>query len=342
MGLKPAGRFNEYARQFFGFQDDEALGRSVVGTIVPEMDSEGRDLRELVREVMAHPDLYAINENENMCKDGRRVWVHWANKPVRDEEGNVVEILCVGTDITSRREMEAEAIRYQQRLRDLAERLATVEEEDRWRISRYIHDTIVQNLSLSGIHLGSMVKPLDEADLDDESDKLRRVQALLDQAIEECRMVMYDLTPALLYELGLIPALHDLARQLEEKHGTQIVVEDDGRDQPLSPQLRGFVFESVRELIMNALKHAGPCELSVFAGCLDGALTIRVVDNGKGFDAARTTAHNDRHGGFGLFNIHQRLEGMGGRLDIESAPGKGTSATISIPMSAPGFQPPTC
>ncbi len=327
--------FNEHAQQFFGFSDDEVLGRNVVGTIVPETDSEGRDLREMVREVTAHLDLHANNENENICKDGRRVWVHWANKAVRDEEENIIEILCVGTDITRRREVEAEILRDQQRLRDLAERLATVEEEERWRISRYIHDVIVQNLSLSSIHLGSI---LDSASLEDESTKLHKVRAMIEQSIEECRMLMSDLTPSLLYEMGLVPALHDLAQQLAEKHEAQIVIEDDGRDQPMSHPLRGFLFASARELIMNALKHAGPCEIRAITGCSDNDLTIRVTDNGKGFDAPRSTAHPDRHGGFGLFNIHQRVEGMGGRLDIESAPGQGTSTTIRIPLTAPGFQ----
>ena len=248
----------------------------------------------------------------------------------------VTEILCVGTDITRRREMEAEARRYQQRLRDLAERLAVSEEEDRWRISRYIHDTVIQNLSLSNIRLGAMLQSLCDANRKDDTDKLGQIRGLLSEAIDECRMVMSDLTPALLYELGLIPALNDLAQRLEAKHGARVVVEADGRETPVANALRGLLFESARELIVNALKHAGPCEIRVAVGCDEHDLILRVSDNGKGFVASGVAKPADRQGGFGLLNLRQRVTGLGGRLEIVSTPGHGTTATIHVPMGATG------
>jgi PAS domain S-box-containing protein len=326
--------FNEYAQKFFGYTEAEVLGKNVVGTIVPEVDSEGHDLRTMVRDFSAQPEANGSNENENMCKDGRRVWVHWANKAIRDRDGNVTEFLSVGTDITERKQMQAQAVRYQHRLRELAKRLASVEEQDRWRISRFIHDTIVQNLALAHIRLGALAKPLAGAELTEAMQKIDAIRALLDEAIDQCRMAMSDLTPALLYELGLIPALNGFARNLQEKHGTQVTIEDDGQELSLPPELRGLLFESVRELVMNALKHAGPCEIRVFSSCRDGILTIRVTDNGKGFDPSSEEPAVGSHGGFGTFSIRQRIEGLGGELEIESAPGKGTTATIRLPMES--------
>jgi signal transduction histidine kinase len=260
--------------------------------------------------------------------------VHWANKAIRDRDGNVTEFLSVGTDITERKQMQAQAVRYQHRLRELAKRLASVEEQDRWRISRFIHDTIVQNLALAHIRLGALAKPLAGAELTEAMQKIDAIRALLDEAIDQCRMAMSDLTPALLYELGLIPALNGFARNLQEKHGTQVTIEDDGQELSLPPELRGLLFESVRELVMNALKHAGPCEIRVFSSCRDGILTIRVTDNGKGFDPSSEEPAVGSHGGFGTFSIRQRIEGLGGELEIESAPGKGTTATIRLPMES--------
>ena len=328
--------FNEYAQTFFGFEAGDVVGRNVLGTIAAEVDSEGRDMRAMLQAIMMHPEQHGSNESENVCKDGRRVWVHWANRAVRDDQGQVVEILCVGTDITRRRAMEAETRVYQQRLRELAKRLATAEEADRWRISRYIHDTIIQNLSLSIIRLGSIAKPLADARRGDEVVKLGQIRGLIEQSIGECRMVMSDLTPALLYELGLIPALNDLAQQLETKHRARLVVKGDGQEPFLSPALRGLLFQSVRELVMNALKHAGPCEISVTVSQRENDLVVQVADDGAGFDPSRAGASRDRKGGFGLFSIRQRLEGLGGRLEIDSTPGKGTTATIDVPVGERG------
>ncbi|MDD5704588.1 MAG: PAS domain S-box protein [Kiritimatiellae bacterium] len=323
--------FNEYAQAFFGYTSQEILGRNVIGTIAPGIDSEGRDLKALLLDVAAHPEQHASSENENVCRDGRRVWIHWSNRAIRDDRGAVVEILCVGTDITVRRNMEAEALRYQQRLRALAERLATAEEEERWRISRYIHDTIVQELSLSNIRLGAMEQSLVDARLDGEADRLRQVRKLLEHANDECRMVMANLTPALLYELGLMPALNDLARRLTAKHGVRIRVEFDGQEHTMSNPLRGMLFESSRELIMNALKHAGPCEIRVSLKSGDEGLQMLVADTGRGFDQTVGSKPAGHQGGFGLFSIRQRLEGLGGHLSITSTPGQGTTATISMP-----------
>jgi len=100
--------FNEFAQKFFGYTEQQILGKKVVGTIINKRDSSGRNINELIRDIKQHPELYATYENENICKDGRRVWVYWANKAIHDEQRNITEILCVGHDITDRKLMENE------------------------------------------------------------------------------------------------------------------------------------------------------------------------------------------------------------------------------------------
>ncbi|MDJ0808995.1 MAG: diguanylate cyclase [Desulfobacterales bacterium] len=99
---------NSYGLFFFGYRAEEIHGRSVVGTIVPETESTTqRDLKDLMQAIQQDPDHFRTNENENIKKDGSRVWVYWNNRPIRDNQGQIVEILSVGTDITERRNMEA-------------------------------------------------------------------------------------------------------------------------------------------------------------------------------------------------------------------------------------------
>jgi PAS domain S-box-containing protein len=107
---------NEYGQRFFGYTAGEIIGRHVVGTIVPPAESDGRDLRQLMDRICADPKAFERNVNENMCRDGRRVWIEWNNRIVWDPQGRVAEILSVGTDITDRKVREHEIERLHARL----------------------------------------------------------------------------------------------------------------------------------------------------------------------------------------------------------------------------------
>jgi PAS domain S-box-containing protein len=117
--------FNEFAQTFFGYTEDEILGRNVVGTIVPEKESTGRNLKWMIEDIANHPDLYVNNVNENVRRDGSVVWVAWTNKPVLDDSGKVSEVLCIGNDITEQRRAEEEREHLQERLHR-AERMEAV------------------------------------------------------------------------------------------------------------------------------------------------------------------------------------------------------------------------
>ncbi len=98
--------FNEFARKFFGYSEKEIIGVNVVGTIVPSIDSAGNDLAAMIADIGKHAEQYVNNENENILRNGMRVWVAWTNKPIFDEKGNITEILCIGNDITERKRAE--------------------------------------------------------------------------------------------------------------------------------------------------------------------------------------------------------------------------------------------
>jgi two-component system sensor histidine kinase/response regulator len=97
---------NDYGQRLFGFKLEEIIGCNVVGTIVPQTESSGRNLQQLMRDICQNPDNYLFNENENICKNTQRVWIAWANKPIFDEQGNLREILSIGTDITAQKQAQ--------------------------------------------------------------------------------------------------------------------------------------------------------------------------------------------------------------------------------------------
>ncbi|MDZ8187402.1 MAG: PAS domain S-box protein [Nostoc sp. ChiSLP02] len=112
---------NDFGQRLFGFDLDEITGRNVVGTIVPETETSGRDLQALMVDICENPEKYIFNENENLCKNGDRVWIVWANKPILDEQGNLIEILSVGTDATERKRTQAALQESELKFRSIVE-----------------------------------------------------------------------------------------------------------------------------------------------------------------------------------------------------------------------------
>ncbi|CAB1056839.1 multi-sensor hybrid histidine kinase [Olavius sp. associated proteobacterium Delta 1] len=107
--MDTAGRvifFNQYAQDFFGYSEADILGKNVIGTIVPQIDRAGFDLRQMIEDIGTHPERYASNENENIRRNGERVRVTWMNKAIYDDESRVSEILCVGIDVTQKWQLE--------------------------------------------------------------------------------------------------------------------------------------------------------------------------------------------------------------------------------------------
>ena len=120
----PRGRitfFNDFAQKFFGFSEEEIIGRNILGNIVPETDSSGRDLKAMVAEMLQNPENFNFNENENIKRNGERVWIAWRNRAILNEDGELVEILSVGIDISDRKRAEEDRIRLETAINSAAE-----------------------------------------------------------------------------------------------------------------------------------------------------------------------------------------------------------------------------
>jgi signal transduction histidine kinase len=161
---------------------------------------------------------------------------------------------------------------------------------------------------------------------------------LLEQAITDARGLIFELSPPILYDLGLKEALGWLAEDLQKRHGIKVEVSDDGADKRLDDAAKGVVFRAVRELLMNVLKHAQSPAAKVSLRSADGHYLIDVEDGGIGFELD-SAKEPPGHQGFGLFSVRQQITGLGGKLMIESTPGRGTLASVRIPMRASSLPP---
>lgn len=214
----------------------------------------------------------------------------------------------------------------------ISSELFLVEERERQQLAADLHDDVGQLLPLATIRLDALTGGA-PAELAEPLAELRRV---LDRALEATRSVTFQLSPPPLRDLGLVPAIQWLAETTADLHGLQVIVEGEGEFQ-LPESVRLLVFRCVRELLVNVTRHARATKARVRFARADHALSISVADDGVGFTPL-TSGVPSRSGRFGLFSVRERLSYLGGRLEIRSAPGKGATVTLSVPLETKGTE----
>jgi signal transduction histidine kinase len=153
------------------------------------------------------------------------------------------------------------------------------------------------------------------------------------EAIKNIRSIMSNLSSPTLNELGLSAAIADwLKENIGDRYGLQTCFEDDGEPKPLSADTSAIAFRSVRELLMNVIKHASASRVTVSMQKAENTVKIVIADDGVGMPASTEREHKSDVGGFGLFSIMERMNDLGGSLSIESPPGQGVRATLTIPL----------
>ncbi len=313
--------FNRFAETFFGFAREEIVGRSVLGTIVPLEESSGRDLRKLVRHICRHPEKHVNNENENMRRDGSRVWVAWSNRPVRDAEGNVVEVMCVGNDITKRVEAEQQLHRDQRALRGMLQS----QERERKLIAYEIHDGLAQLLAGAAMQL-DLARPTAGRAPEGTPAPLATAQQLIGQSVAEARRLIRGLRPPELEESGVAAAVEQLARETAARGRIEVDLRIDGRLGRLDPLVENAVFRIVQESLTNAERYSQSGQVRLRLKACGDRLRIDVRDWGQGFDVKAVGRES-----FGLRGMRERARVLGGTASIRSAVGKGTHIAVDLP-----------
>lgn len=261
--------------------------------------------------------------------DGRQIVFQSTKGPLFDKEGNVTGIFGVCRNITELVEVEDALIFNQEQLRALAIELSVVEERERRRIATELHDEIGQNLALVKIKLHDL--HLNCKISSNCGKSVKYITDLMERTIQEVRTLTFQISPPLLYEVGFEAAVEWLAEQFEEKHALQVVICNQSAPLRLGEELSSTLYHVVRELLVNVVKHAQAKKVSVALKTFDNRIHISVFDDGNGFPKGGTP-EREKLGGFGLFNIRQRIQHLGGELEIESASGSGTRVTVAVPL----------
>ena len=211
----------------------------------------------------------------------------------------------------------------------LASELTRAEQRERQRLAKVLHDHLQQllvsakmSLEAFGMRAGGADNPL-----------IERGQRCLEEAVDVCRSLTVELSPPILHEGGLAGGLEWLARWMQDTHGLTVELAIDPRVDPLREDVRTVVFGAARELLFNVVKHAKVPRAALELSCPgERELCVTVTDEGDGFDPQSVlTRPGAPDTGFGLVEIRERLALMGGRLEVESAPGRGARLTIVMP-----------
>lgn len=365
---------NKYGQRFFGYAEEEILGRHVVGTIVPETDHAGRDLTRLIDQICADPEAFEQNVNENMRRNGERVWIAWTNRILWDAQGQVSEILSIGTNITELKRAE-EAIRelnvglerrVEERTAELAIAKERAEAADRLKsaflanMSHELRTPLNSIIGFTGILLQGLAGPLADEQrkqLEMVRNSGRHLLALINDVLDiskieaeqlQVNVQSFNLSDSIAKVAGIV-------RPLAEKKGLCLRLQ-------IAPDLDTWESDPrrVEQILLNLLNNAVKF---TDAGCITlkaaiknaqdstrrGAVEISVEDTGIGIRAEDMdklflpfrqidSGISRQHEGTGLgLAICRRLAALlGGDISITSNWGKGSVFTVTLP--AKGFE----
>ena len=286
-------------------------------------------------------DVFFIRENfignEILClnKNGEKVWMTISGFPILDSTNNFAGYIGVNHDITRRKLAEdanrahlAKINEYQKKLKTLNYQLTIAEEKERRKIAEYLHDGLGQTISIAAIKISSIARkeltPATNRTLEESTELLRL-------AISESRTLVYDLSPPILYELGLIAAINWKLEQIEKEFNIATIFKSDEDSIKLKTDMKILIYRMVCELLNNAIKHAKADKIIVELKKNATITIITVTDNGNGFDLREGIALSEL-GGFGLFSIKERLDALQGFMEIDSKQFKGAKITLTVPI----------
>ena len=320
--------WNRAAEKISGYSRQEVVGGKKPWLSLYPDHAYRKKIGELFLGVMTEGTIIEDFQTVIVTKSGKGKTISWNARPLADPNGERIGLMAVGKDITEQKEADEKMRRYQQQLRLVSSQLSLTEERLRRRIATELHDGLGQLLAISRIKLGQLRQNTGSSGLLADIDEIHH---LIVEAIGYTRSLTAELSPPVLHELGLEAALGWLCDQIQKQHKIRCTVKSGGLPQQLDSDLCILLFQVIRELMHNIAKHAQACTALISVDTVDENIRINVVDDGVGFDVREISSRPDV-GGFGLFNIRERLHHLGGSLELRSTPGRGTSVAVIAPF----------
>ena len=337
--------YNEYARSFFGYPEEEVIGKSIVGVLTPVRESTGRDLEAFIRDLIANPERYRNHKNENLRRNGERVWVSWTNKVIQDKQGNKTGILAIGNDITEMKRLE-DHLMQSQKMEAIGTLAGGIAHDFNNILSAIIGYAELANLD---IQEGTQTK----RNLNEMIKAALRAKELVTQILafsrkDEQTLKPVDLRPVVEEILGMLRA--SLPSTIEIRKQIDSNVKNVNAD---TTQIHQVLLNLCTNASHAMEKHGGTLEVTLKNTFVDETMALqypdaaqgpyvclRVGDTGHGmapdimariFDPYFTTKEKGMGTGMGLAVVHGIVNNHKGIIRVNSEPEKGTMFEILLP-----------
>lgn len=251
-------------------------------------------------------------EIRNKAKDGTFYWMDTTIVPFLNEKGKPYQYLAIRYEITERKRVEQE-------LQKMMTTIIDVQEEERKRLSRNLHDGIGQNLYSHLITINRLISEVDHP-------LLHQMQKEATQLIEEIREISWELRPSVLDDLGLVPAIRSFLSRFSDHYNIDVYFECV-LHRRLNISIELTIYRIIQEALTNVRKYAEVSEARVTVRELDDAVRVMIEDKGQGFDMEKESL------GVGLFSMDERARSVGGEFSILASRGKGTKIILEVPTS---------
>jgi PAS domain S-box-containing protein len=318
---------NPATRELFGYSREELLGKST--RILHVDDASYDELEVKARAAFLGNGFLNLSTFHMKRKSGEVFVCEMALMPLHGEDEAVTSWVAVIRDITEQRQTEAKLDLTRRKLRALAAELTLLEERERRVIATQLHDQLGAVLAMGKVKVATLLKAIAGTPF---AAPLEEIHRLVGEAVNETRSLTWELSPPVLYQLGLSAAIEWLCEETEKRNELTVRFTQEGEPMELSDERRFLVFSAVRELLLNVIKHAEARTVSIRLRWTETTVEVQVKDDGKGFDVAGVEMFRDAHRSFGLFNIQERVADLDGRVGITSSPGAGSAVSLMLPF----------
>jgi PAS domain S-box-containing protein len=297
---------------------------------------------------LTHPDDRSqVEENLRRRLTGEVRAIRYEFRGVR-KNGETIEVevygartihagkpAVVGTlqDITERKRIEQKLARYREELKQLSARLLYIQEDERKRIARELHDTVGQVLTAMRINLEALKAELPETVSSELMERVIETNSLVEDLLQRTRELALELRPTMLDDLGLVPTLRWYTHQFMQRTHIAVNLEATGLEERLPVELETVLYRTIQEALTNVARHAGATAVRVVLQRRAGRVIAEVEDDGCGFDVTAVMEQAAPETKLGLLGMQERVSIAGGTLWITSAPRKGTRIRIELPLS---------